>query len=125
MSGFPSPPRRREHFDSIGFDKPKGSNEMIIEPTEDRILVELDAVEEKTAGGIILPDVAKEKPQQGVVVAIGPGKVTDYGFKRESALKVGDKVLLQRYAGHFVKDAGKDLTIVEEGKILAVIKDED
>lgn len=96
---------------------------MIIEPTEDRILVELDAVEEKTAGGIILPDMAKEKPQQGVVVAIGPGKVTDYGFKRESALKVGDKVLLQRYAGHFVKDAGKDLTIVEEGKILAVIKE--
>lgn len=93
---------------------------MNVKPLEDRIILKPMEAEQKTAGGIIIPDNAKEKPQKGEVIAVGPGKTTDKGQKIEMALKKGDKVLYGKYAGTEVSIDGQDYLIVRESDILAV-----
>ena len=93
-----------------------------IKPLQDRILVKRLSGEEKTKGGIIIPDSAKEKPQEGEVVAVGNGKVLDNGTKQQLDVKVGDKVLFSKYAGTEVKMDGNEYTIMREDDILGVIE---
>ncbi len=94
---------------------------MNVKPLEDRIILKPMEAEEKTAGGIIIPDNAKEKPQKGEVIAVGPGKVNDKGQKIEVSLKKGDKVLYGKYSGTEVTIDGEDYLIVRESDILAII----
>lgn len=94
---------------------------MNVKPLEDRIILKPMEAEEKTAGGIIIPDNAKEKPQKGEVVAVGPGKTTDKGQKIDVSLKKGDKVLYGKYSGTEVTIDGQDYLIVRESDILAII----
>ena len=92
---------------------------MKIRPLDDRIVLEpLEAVE-KTAGGIVLPDSAKEKPQQGKIVAVGPGKLLDDGTRGEMSVKKGDTVLYAKYGGTEVTVDGSDYLIVRESDLLA------
>lgn len=88
---------------------------------EDRILLKPMDAEEKTKGGIIIPDNAKEKPQKGEVVAVGPGKVNDKGQRVDMSLKKGDKVLYGKYSGTEITIDGTDYLIVRESDVLAVI----
>jgi len=88
---------------------------------EDRVILKPMEAEQKTAGGIIIPDNAKEKPQKGEVVAVGPGKVNDKGAKIEMTLKKGDKVLYGKYSGTEITIDGQDYLIVRESDVLAVI----
>jgi chaperonin GroES len=94
---------------------------MNVKPLADRILVKPLEPEEKTKGGIIIPDNAKEKPQKGEVVAVGPGKIADNGQKIVMELKKGDKVLYGKYSGTEVTVDGQELLIVRESDVLAVI----
>lgn len=94
---------------------------MKIRPLQDRILVKRLEGEEKTASGIIIPDTAKEKPQQGEVIAVGNGKVLDDGKMRKPDVKVGDKVLFSKYAGSEVKLDGTEHLIMREDDLLGVI----
>jgi chaperonin GroES len=94
---------------------------MAIRPLDDRILVEPLEAEEKTAGGILLPDTAKEKPQRGKVVAAGPGKLRDSGERTALSVKVGDEVLFGRYAGSEIKEGGKEYKVMRESDILAKV----
>lgn len=94
---------------------------MNIKPLQDRVIVKRLEEEEKTAGGIIIPDSAKEKPQQGEVIAVGPGKVLDSGTKVELTVKAGDKVLFGKYAGSEVKLDGEELLIMREDDILGIL----
>ena len=93
---------------------------MNLKPLGDRVVVKVLEVEEKTASGIVLPDQAKEKPQQGEVMAVGPGKVLDNGSRLEPEVKVGDKVIFSRFAGTDVKAEGEDYLILRQDDILAV-----
>jgi chaperonin GroES len=95
---------------------------MKIRPLQDRILVKRVAEEEKTKGGIIIPDTAKEKPVEGKVIAVGPGKATDSGTVRELGVKKGDTVLFGKYAGTEVKLDGEEHLILREDDILGVIE---
>jgi chaperonin GroES len=95
---------------------------MKIRPLQDRILVKRVAEEEKTKGGIIIPDTAKEKPVEGKVVAVGPGKTADNGTLRELGVKKGDTVLFGKYAGTEVKLDGDEHLILREDDILGVIE---
>ena len=90
-----------------------------LKPLDDRVVVEPTDAEEKTAGGILLPDTAKQKPQQGRVVAVGPGKLNDDGNRTATALKVGDTVLYGKYSGSDVEVNGRELKILRESDILA------
>ena len=93
---------------------------MALVPLGDRIVVKpLDKEDEKTGGGIIIPDTAKEKPQEGEVIAVGPGKLLDSGERQAPSVAVGDKVLYGKYAGTEIKYDGEDLLIVREDDILA------
>ena len=92
-----------------------------LKPLSDRVVVEPAAAEEKSSGGIILPDTAQEKPQQGTVVATGPGKVSDSGTLVEMSVKDGDKILYGKYSGTEVNVAGTDYIIMRESDILAVL----
>jgi chaperonin GroES len=94
---------------------------MNVKPLADRILVKPLEAEEKTKGGIIIPDNAKEKPQKGEVIAVGPGKIADNGTKIVMELKKGDKVLYGKYSGTEVTVDGQELLIVRESDVLAVI----
>jgi chaperonin GroES len=94
---------------------------MNLKPLADRVIVKPLEAEEKTAGGIIIPDNAKEKPQKGEVVAVGAGKISDAGSKIEMTLKKGDKVLYGKYSGTEVTVDGEDLLIMRESDVLAVI----
>lgn len=96
---------------------------MNIQPLADRIVVKPMAAEEKTKGGIILPDSAKEKPQEGEIVAVGKGKVLDSGSVQPMEVKVGDRVLYGKYSGSEIatKD-GEELLIMREEDVLAIIK---
>ncbi|WP_020473253.1 co-chaperone GroES [Zavarzinella formosa] len=94
---------------------------MSIRPLDDRVVVEPLEAEEKTAGGILLPDSAKEKPQRGKILAAGPGKLRDNGERTALSVKVGDEVLYGRYAGSDIKEGGKELKVMREGDILAKI----
>lgn len=95
---------------------------MKIKPLHDRILLKRSEGEEKTKGGIIIPDTAKEKPQEGEVVAVGPGKTLEDGSIREMQVSKGDKVLYSKYSGTEIKLDGQEHLIVREDDILAIIK---
>ncbi|NJM74781.1 MAG: co-chaperone GroES [Acaryochloridaceae cyanobacterium RU_4_10] len=92
-----------------------------VKPLGDRVFVKVSASEEKTAGGILLPDNAKEKPQIGEVVAAGPGKRNDDGSRQELEIKLGDKVLYSKYAGTDIKLGGDEYVLLSEKDILAVV----
>ena len=94
---------------------------MNLKPLADRVIVKPLEAEEKTAGGIIIPDNAKEKPQKGEVIAVGPGKIADNGTKIVMELKKGDKVLYGKYSGTEVTVDGEELLIVRESDVLAII----
>jgi chaperonin GroES len=94
-----------------------------IKPIGDKVLVERVESQEKTAGGIVLPDTAKEKPTEGRVVAVGDGKTTDEGKRLPLGVKPGDRVLFGSFAGTAIKDSGKEYLILEEGDLLGVIDD--
>ena len=94
---------------------------MNVKPLADRIILLPLEAEQKTAGGIIIPDAAKEKPQKGEIVAVGPGKIADSGQKIEMSLKNGDKVLYGKYSGTEVSIDGKDYLIMKESDVLAVL----
>ena len=92
-----------------------------IRPLGDRVIVKALPQEEKTRGGVILPDTAKEKPQQGEVVAVGPGRVTEKGTQVEMEVQVGNRVLYGKYAGTEVKLDGEDYLIIKESEVLAIL----
>ncbi|WP_066800493.1 co-chaperone GroES [Moraxella oblonga] len=94
---------------------------MSIRPLHDRIVVRRTEEEQKTAGGIILPGSAQEKPQQGEIIAVGKGQITDNGV-RPLDVKVGDKVLFGQYAGQTVKVDGEELLIMKESDVLGVLE---
>ena len=96
---------------------------MNIRPLNDRLLVQRLEEEEKTAGGIIIPDSAKEKPAQGKVVAAGPGKTNDAGERVALQVKEGDTILFSKYGGTDVKLDGEDYLIMREDDVLGVIED--
>ena len=95
---------------------------MKIRPLHDRVLIRREEEETKTAGGIVLPDSAAEKPQRGEVLAVGNGKVNDNGDVRPLDVKVGDKVIFGQFAGNTVKIDGEELLIMTENEIQAVIE---
>ena len=95
---------------------------MKVKPLNDRVLVLRIGEEEKTTGGIIIPDTAKEKPQEGKVVAVGPGKVNDEGKKIALDVKAGDKILFGKYSGTEIKIDGVEHLIMREDDILAIIE---
>jgi chaperonin GroES len=92
-----------------------------IKPLHDKVLVERLESLEKTAGGIVLPDNAKEKPTEGKVLAVGAGKRNDKGERIEPSVKVGDKVLFGSFAGTTIREAGKELLILDEHDLLGVV----
>ena len=94
---------------------------MKIRPLNDRVLVKRLEEEEKTKGGIIIPDSAKEKPAEGEVVAVGPGRLDDKGKRVPVELKAGDRVLFSKYGGTDVKLDGEDYLIMREDDILGVV----
>ena len=94
---------------------------MSLKPLSDRIVVKAQEAEETTASGIILPDTAKEKPQIGVIVSVGPGKINDSGELIQMTLKKNDKVLYGKYSGTEVNIEGEDLLIMRESDILATL----
>ena len=94
---------------------------MAIKPLADRVLIRPINPEEQKQGGIIIPDTAKEKPQEGEIVAVGPGKVSDSGAKVAMEVKKGDKVLYGKYSGTEVTVDGEDYLIMRESDILAVV----
>jgi chaperonin GroES len=94
---------------------------MTIKPLADRVVVKPLEAEQKTAGGIIIPDNAKEKPQKGEIIAVGPGKISDTGAKIAMELKKGDKILYGKYSGSEVTVNGDELLIMRESDVLAVI----
>jgi len=92
-----------------------------IKPLHEKVVVERMEAETKSAGGILIPDSAKEKPMRGVVIAVGPGRVLENGDVKALEVKKGDKVLFGGYAGSEVKVEGKDYLIVNESEIYAVL----
>jgi len=92
-----------------------------IKPLHDKVVVERLEADTKSAGGILIPDSAKEKPMRGMVIAVGPGRVLENGDTKALDVKKGDKVLFGGYAGSEVKFEGKDYLIVNESEIFAVI----
>lgn len=96
---------------------------MNLKPLGDRVVIEREEAKSTTAGGIVLPETAKDKPQQGKVLAVGDGRVTKDGKKRELQVKVGDKVLFTSYAGdEFKIDGDKKVLLMREDDILAVVE---
>jgi chaperonin GroES len=92
-----------------------------VKPLGDRVFVKVSEAEEKTAGGIILPDNAKEKPQVGEIVAVGNGKLSEKGDRQPMEVQVGNKVLYSKYAGTDIKLGGDDYVLLSEKDILAVV----
>ena len=95
---------------------------MKLAPLDDRVVIKQSEAEEKSAGGIILPDAAKEKPQRGKIIAVGPGKILDNGKRGEMNVKKGDEVLYAKYTGNEVEIDGEKYVILHEGDILGVIE---
>ena len=100
----------------------KEKREMKIRPLQDRIIVKRQEEEEKSKGGIIIPDSAREKPIEGKVVAVGSGKILENGKKQPLDIKVGDRVLFGKYAGTEVKIEGEEHLILREDDILGIIE---
>ena len=95
---------------------------MKFRPLHDRVVVKRIEAEEKTAGGIIIPDTAKEKPQEGTVLAVGPGRIDDKGNRVPLDVSVGDVVLYSKYGGTEVRYAGEDYLVLSARDVLAVIE---
>ena len=93
-----------------------------LRPLSDRLIVKALTAEEKTAGGIVLPDTAKEKPQQGEVIAAGPGKILDNGTTAEMDVKVGDRVYYGKYSGTEVKLNGQELVVLRQDDVLGIVE---
>jgi len=94
---------------------------MSFRPLHDRILVERIEAEAKTAGGIIIPDTAKEKPQEGLVISVGTGTVSEDGKVRPLDVKAGDRILFGKWSGTEVKLDGKDLLIMKESDVMGIV----
>jgi chaperonin GroES len=92
-----------------------------IRPLDDRVVVTPLEAETRTAGGIVLPDSAKEKPQRGTVVAVGPGKLLDSGKRGELSVQVGDQVIYGKYGGTDLEVSGEDVKVLRESDILAKV----
>ena len=92
----------------------------MIKPLADKVVVEPLEGEDKSPGGIILPDTAKKKPQEGIVIAVGPGKILDDGKRGAMSVKAGDKVIFAKYGGTEVTVDGKDLVILDQDSIYAI-----
>jgi chaperonin GroES len=95
---------------------------MKVKPLNDRVLVSRIEGEEKTVGGIIIPDTAKEKPQEGKVIAVGPGKVNENGERSPMAVKAGDRILFGKYSGSEIKIDGVEHLIMREDDILGIMQ---
>ena len=95
---------------------------MAVKPLDDRVLVKQSKAEETTAGGIVLPDTAKEKPQRGKVVAAGPGKLLESGDRGSMSVKKGDQIFYGKYAGTEIKIDGEEFVILKESDVLAIIE---
>lgn len=95
---------------------------MEIQPLGERVLVKRIEAEEKTAGGIVVPDSAKEKPKEGEIISLGTGKVNEKGEKEAFNVKKGDKILFESYAGTEVKIDGEEYLVMKEDDILGIIK---
>ena len=93
-----------------------------LKPLNDKIIVEKAAAEEKTEGGLYLPSSSQEKPQEGIIVAAGPGILNDKGERKELQVKAGDKVLYSKYSGTELKINNKELLIMSEKDVLAIIE---
>ncbi len=96
---------------------------MKVKPLHDRVLVQRLEEEEKTKGGIIIPDTAKEKPQQGRIIAVGPGRLNEKGERVPMSVKENDKVLFSKYAGNEIQINGVEYLIMREDDILAILED--
>jgi chaperonin GroES len=95
---------------------------MALKPLDDRVVIQQVAAEEKTAGGIVLPDTAKEKPQRGKIIAVGPGKLLDDGKRAAMSVAKGDEVLYAKYSGSEIEIDGKEYVILRESDVLAKIE---
>ncbi len=100
---------------------PETATKVDISPRGDRIVIESVEQAQQTAGGVILPDTAKEKPQEGIVLAVGPGRMTDKGETIKMDLKVGDRVIYSKYSGSEVKRNGVEYLIISEKDVLATL----
>jgi len=100
---------------------PATQTETKITPLGDRVVLEVLDDNEQTAGGIYIPDTAREKPQRGVILAVGPGKIRDDGKREEMSVKIGDKVLFAKYGGTDVKLGEKEVKILSEKDILGIL----
>ncbi len=101
----------------------KTKTKLNLRPLADRVILQRAEAEEKTAGGILLPESAKDKPKEGKVVAVGEGRMLDDGTRQKMTVKVGDRVLFTSYAGTEVKVQGEEYLIMSESDILAIIED--
>lgn len=101
----------------------KTKSKIKLEPLGDRVVIEREESEEKTKGGILLPDTAKDKPARGRVVAVGNGKLLDDGRRSEMQVKVGDRVIFSSYAGETFKVDDRELLLMREEDVLAVVDD--
>jgi len=97
------------------------SKKINLKPLDDRIVVQPLEAEEKTAGGLYLPDTAKEKPQRGTVVAVGPGKLLDSGKRGEMSVDIGDEVIYGKYSGSDIEVDGNEIKILRETDVLAKV----
>ncbi len=97
------------------------ARDLKLRPLDDRVVVEPLEAEERTAGGIVLPDTAKEKPQRGTVVSIGPGKLLDSGERGTLSVTVGDEVIFGKYSGTDIEIDGREVKILRESDILAKV----
>lgn len=104
-------------------DKKKAKTDLKLQPLGDRVVVKREASEERTAGGIVLPDSAKEKPQRGTVVSVGGGKLLDNGSRGTLQVKPGDRVLFTSWAGETFKVSDEELLLMREEDILAVLEE--
>jgi chaperonin GroES len=104
-------------------DKKKAKPELKLQPLGDRVVVEREASEERTAGGILLPDAAKEKPQRGTVVSVGNGKLLDDGSRGKLQVAVGDRVIFTSWAGETFKIGDDELLLMREEDILGILED--
>lgn len=100
----------------------KKKTKVKLEPMGDKVVVEREVLSDVTAGGIVLPDSAKDKPSRGTIVAVGPGKVLDDGSRGELQVKVGDRVLFTSYAPETIEIDDQELLLMSESDILAVIE---
>ena len=96
-------------------------SKICLKPLEDRVVVEPKEAESVTAGGIVLPDAAREKQQRGTVIAVGPGKALEDGSRGEMSVEIGDEVIYGKYAGNDITCDGKDIKILSESDILAKV----